>query len=389
MRPLRAFAVVLVAGGLACVESSPKARDGHSDGPAARDAAATTVDASLDAMADDGGYDADAATDAATLDATVVVEDPMANHLETREALLTLFQLRPFTAAEEKTVRADLFLALNVGPAVTRMNQGNKAIAHHSISREACLRGLEGVVLQTDAQRERCGAPNMVPVYRKGDPTRATYCIDIFEFPNKPCALPFVWTAPTHARTMCTLQGKRLCTQGEWNLACRADPSGGPDRTYAYGDDLDLTICNTNKRRGAANKCSPVTAQGAWQTCSTDTEPSGAFPRCRSRFGVYDQHGNVAEVMTRTEKDGSVVTQLKGSAFFYAEVARKPDEPQAAGGPETYPDDCNFDPRWHVEPIDHAWHINYHLGFRCCKSIPPLPAASPDAGADAASVRHP
>ena len=376
MRPLRVFAIFIVVGGVACFESSPKAKDGRGDSPATRDATSVAAgDASFDGAPDDGAAgDAMAYADAA-LDATVA-EDPMANHQETREALLTLFELRPFTEAEAKTVRADLFLAFNVGPAVTRMSQGNKSIAHHAISREACLRGLDGVVLQTDAQRARCGAPNMVPVYRNGDPSGAAYCIDIFEFPNKPCALPFVWTAPTHARTMCTLQGKRLCTQGEWNLACRADPAGGPDRTYAYGDDLDLTICNTNKPRGSGNKCSPVTAQGAWETCSTDTEPLGAFPRCRSRFGVFDQHGNVAEVMTRTDKDGNVMTQLKGSAFFYAEVARRPNEPQAIGGTETYPDHCNFDPRWHVEPIDSAWHINYHLGFRCCKSLAPVTDAS-------------
>lgn len=384
MKPLRALAVLLVAGGIACVESSPKARDGHGEAPTSPDAAAVAPqDAALDAMSDEDA-EVDAMSDAyaaASLDATAP-EDPMANHLETREELLGLFQLRPFTEAEAKTVRADLFLSLNVGPVVTRMNQGNKSIAHHAISKEACLRGLEGVVLQTDAQRARCGAPNMVPVYRDGDPSHATYCIDIFEFPNKPCALPFVWTAPTHAQTMCTLQGKRLCTQGEWNLACRADPAGGPDRTYAYGDDLDLTICNTNKPTGAGNKCRPITARETWETCSTDTEPAGAFPKCHSRFGVFDQHGNVAEVMTRTEKDGRVVSQLKGSAFFYAEVARRPNEPQAVGGPETYPDQCNFDPRWHVEPIDHAWHINYHLGFRCCKSLSPLSTTASDAGVD-------
>ncbi len=99
------------------------------------------------------------------------------------------------------------------------------------------------------------------------------------------------------------------------------------------------------------NKCTPTSAARTWDTCSTDTEPSGAFPRCRSRFGVYDMHGNVAEIMTRREQDGTIVSQLKGSAFFYAEVSRKANEPQKPG-PETYPDTCNYDPRWHVEPID-------------------------------------
>ncbi len=66
-------------------------------------------------------------------------------------------------------------------------------------------------------------------------------------------------------------------------------------------------------------------------------------------------------------------TQLKGSAWFYSELVREPNEPIPASTPNkqgSYPDHCNFDARWHVEPIDAAWHVNYHLGFRCCKSIP-------------------
>jgi hypothetical protein len=46
-----------------------------------------------------------------------------------------------------------------------------------------------------------------------------------------------------------------------------------------------------------------------------------ADPRCRSRFGVFDQHGNVAEIMTRLEPaDGEVKSQLKGSALFYVDA---------------------------------------------------------------------
>jgi formylglycine-generating enzyme len=213
----------------------------------------------------------------------------------------------------------------------------------------------------------------MIPIYKDGKRESAKYCIDAFEFPNKPCELPLVWTAPSATSTVCAMQGKRLCTQQEWNLACRADPDGGPDSTYAYGTDLDMTICNTSKPHPSTNgqwNCRAQTAQIAWQTCSTDTEPSGAFPKCRSRFGVFDQHGNVAEVMTRADGDAGLVSQLKGSAFFYIDVARKHNEPQPKDAPrETYPDHCNYDPRWHVESMKNATHVNYHLGFRCCKSI--------------------
>jgi hypothetical protein len=76
--------------------------------------------------------------------------------------------------------------------------------------------------------------------------------------------------------------------------------------------------------------------------------------------------------MMRREGD-KVFTQLKGSAWFYVELAKEPGEPvpeSTTNKTGAYPDHCNFDPRWHVEQLDQAMHVNYHLGFRCCKSIP-------------------
>jgi sulfatase modifying factor 1 len=292
--------------------------------------------------------------------------DPMASHhMDAAE----LFHLGGEPARVEK-----LFA---VAPG--RFNQGNKALAHHSISKRACLDGLRGVTLQTPEQRERCGgAENMVPIWRGGsDPKLAKACIDIFEYPNAACELPMVWGSPTQAGSVCKAQGKRLCTQDEWQLGCGGDPAGGKASVYAYGDTLDMNICHTNKPHpvggdGKNFRCNPSTAQTAWNTCSTDTEPSGAFPRCRSRFGVFDQHGNVAEEMTRKTADGEIVSQLKGSAFFYVDVARDHDKPPPKDAPrDTYPDHCNYDARWHIEPIDRAFHVNYHLGFRCCKDAAP------------------
>lgn len=249
------------------------------------------------------------------------------------------------------------------GPALT--SQGHKALSVHAVSRARCLEGLRGTTLQTPAQRSVCGADSMVPIAVGSD--KPAYCIDVFEFPNVACELPMVWVPPPRAQKLCELQGKRLCDQREWNLACSGDPEGGPERRYAYGERLDLDACHT--RRPKRVGCSTQTAQAAWASCGTDTEPSGAFPRCRSRFGVYDQHGNVAEVMTRTEKDGSVMTQLKGSAWFYEQVSKEAFEPAPPGHKDAYPDHCAFDPRWHVEPLARAQHVNYHLGFRCCKSV--------------------
>jgi formylglycine-generating enzyme len=299
--------------------------------------------------------------------------DPMATHYESREELVKLFSLKELTERELKFKNPALFLEKNFGGGTpARINQGNRALAQHTRSKEQCLAGLRGVVLQTDEQRARCGGlENMVPVYRHGKPETAEFCIDVFEFPNKACELPMVWAGPTQASAVCNFQGKRLCTEDEWSLACRADPEGGEPRRYAYGEALDLAVCNTQKEHRVIDgtPCDADSARSAYRTCGTDTEPAGSFPACRSRFGVFDQHGNVAEIMTRRDRDdGKLYSQLKGSAWFYTEVAREWDAPRTKDR-ETYPDHCVYSPRWHVEPMDNAWHVNYHLGFRCCKSI--------------------
>jgi hypothetical protein len=372
-RMSRVVAVVFVLGSLACCAGAtvsstaatpafPVPSSSAAGPPALFDAAVSR--ATLDAMA----TAADAQSAADVLDAALPPDDPMALHYDTPEALRSLL-------GEAAT------LPFPVGGGPWHFSQGNRAIAHHSIGQRACLEGLKDVVLQTPEQRARCGADAMVPVWeRGGNVDSAKYCIDLFEFPNKACELPFVFITPSQAVRVCHAQGKRLCTQDEWNLSCRADPAGGADRVYAYGDEMDLSVCNTNKSRAAGGypSCDVSTNERLWTTCGTNTEPSGAFPRCRSRFGVFDQHGNVAEIMTRFEPaDGKMYSQLKGSAFFYVDVAKKPTDP---GGYWTkYPDQCNFDPRWHVEKIEESSHMNYHLGFRCCKTLGPADAG---AGAD-------
>lgn len=371
IRRPRATAAVPFAVALVCLPyllvaacstpSDPPGASASASAAASSSPPAPTLDAAIDAAIGDAGEGGDAAE----LDGGPE-EDPMANHIETKEGLLALFTIK---RPPKRDSNADGFLDKSFGPGTAaRINQGNKLLGKHAISKAKCLAGLRGVTIQTEEQRAQCGGfENMVPIHKKGKKSKA--CIDVFEFPNKPCELPVVWVAPVQAKVICELQGKRLCAQEEWIMACRGDPDGGKDQRFAYGDEMDLDACNTNKPAAKFGPgCDPDSAASAWKTCSTNTEPTGSFPRCRSRFGVFDQHGNVAEIMTRADPDGHTYSQLKGSAFFYVDVARKPDERQTKGR-ETYPDQCAHDPRWHVELMSEAWHVNYHLGFRCCKSV--------------------
>lgn len=348
---------LVLACGSGPPEPTPRSTSTASAAPLAPSPSASASAPPADVQAPDAGEAPDAGAD-----------DPMALHYEERDQLLSLFSIK---RPPKRDSNADGFLEKSFGSgSAALINQGNKALAKHSIGKAKCRAGLAGVTIQTEEQKAICGGfENMVPIWRRGQKEKPKYCIDVFEFPNKPCELPFVWVAPVQAKVICELQGKRLCSQEEWTLSCNADPEGGKPTKFAYGDEMDLDVCNTNKPAATYGPgCDPKSASRAFQSCSTNTEPSGSFPKCRSRFGVFDLHGNVAEIMTRMDPDGHMYDQLKGSAFFYVDVARRPDE-RSPKGRETYPDHCAYDPRWHVELMTEAWHNNYHLGFRCCKSV--------------------
>ena len=69
------------------------------------------------------------------------------------------------------------------------------------------------------------------------------FCIDRYEYPNRAGATPVVATTWDEAAAQCKSEGKRLCKDTEWTLACEGD-----DRTpYPYGNVRDATACNFDK----------------------------------------------------------------------------------------------------------------------------------------------
>jgi formylglycine-generating enzyme required for sulfatase activity len=225
-------------------------------------------------------------------------------------------------------------------------------------------------------------------------------CIDQLEFPNLPCEYPVVYVRAREAADLCRAVGKRICDAHEWEGAC-AGSVGPAQEEYVWGRPRRETNAHHNVTRQKVWSYGPVEdrarcAMGSWKTpgcpgggwdqCGSNTYPAGAFPECRSPFGVFDMHGNVAEHMnlptSDAERGGGGYTEMKGSWFVFARV-------------HAHEDDCRWRaPRWHeTRVMSKASHYNYHLGFRCCKDAgegggdEPASAGEPSQGRPARGAR--
>jgi eukaryotic-like serine/threonine-protein kinase len=108
------------------------------------------------------------------------------------------------------------------------------------------------------------------------------FCVDVYEYPGGN-TIPRTNVSFSEAGRICAARGERLCTEGEWERACR----GKGNASYPYGQAFDATRCNTKGTGG-------------------ELAPSGAFAACKSGAGAYDMSGNVAEwVATGAQKGGT------------------------------------------------------------------------------------
>jgi hypothetical protein len=96
--------------------------------------------------------------------------------------------------------------------------------------------------------------------------------MDLLPYPNEAGAIPQTNVTRDEATRLCGAKGKRLCTELEWERACK-----GPNNTrYEYGEDYRAATCNTGVAAETSSK-----------------RPSGDRLSCASAFGVRDMHGGV------------------------------------------------------------------------------------------------
>jgi sulfatase modifying factor 1 len=178
------------------------------------------------------------------------------------------------------------------------------------------------------------------------------FCIDRFEYPNKKGEYPVLYVNWVEANTLCEEDGKRLCSETEWTFACEGEEA----TPYPYGYVRDAEACIVDKTWVPYYPKAFSTDEGTmheldrlWQGAA-----SGARPRCKSPFGVYDMIGNVDE-WTRSSAPQGRPSVLKGG--YWGPVRTR----------------CRPSTRAHGE-----LHAFYQQGFRCCANL-----ESVEAGAEA------
>ncbi len=187
----------------------------------------------------------------------------------------------------------------------------------------------------------------------QGKTVKKHFCIDRFEYPNKVGEKPVIFKTWYEAGDSCKAQGKRLCGDSEWTLACE----GAERLPYPYGYERNSQACNIDKPHPDVNEKAlenPQTRQAEidrlWQG-----EPSGSRESCVSPFGAFDMTGNVDEWVVN-ESGMPYKSGLKGGYW----------------GPVR--DRCRPMTTAHNEQF-----AFYQIGFRCCSDVPEAGAAKPAA----------
>ncbi len=152
---------------------------------------------------------------------------------------------------------------------------------------------------------------------------------------SKEGVIPWTSVNQAEAAAACAAAGMQLCTQAQWELACRAGESG---------DAWSYTTNPTTYDAGACNDVEHPSGPGtAW--------PTGSSAACAADGEVFDMSGNVSEwTRTLVESGGNDYYRVRGGNY-------------TSYGPATR---CGFSFVLGVPTF-----ANADLGFRCCGTNPP------------------
>lgn len=90
------------------------------------------------------------------------------------------------------------------------------------------------------------------------------FSMDVYPYPNDPAKPPKTGVSRAEAESLCKADGKRLCSEIEWERACK----GAANHTFEYGAQYDKKACE-----------------------APSVLLAGQREKCQSSFGTKDMHG--------------------------------------------------------------------------------------------------
>jgi len=182
------------------------------------------------------------------------------------------------------------------------------------------------------------------------------FCIDTYEYPNRKGQRPRVGFNFIQAQRLCAAEGKRVCTETEWTMACEG-PAYDP---YPYGFVRRPKTCNGDRPYiepaivGHDTKGRPFLAFASKDATVAGPElerlwqgvESGSQPKCVSDYGVWDMPGNADELAS--SETGEPVSRF---------------DSVTTGGPWLYGVRNQCRPKIYTHNEGFAY---YYLSTRCC-----------------------
>lgn len=113
------------------------------------------------------------------------------------------------------------------------------------------------------------------------------FCIDQYEYTPEGESLPVNFQSFVKSSKTCKEQGKRICTEAEWNFACEGEEM----RPYPYGWERQA-VCNQDRE--------DLYESNPRRRVLRDLRAkAGEHDQCVSPFGVHDMVGNLDEHVLR------------------------------------------------------------------------------------------
>lgn len=209
------------------------------------------------------------------------------------------------------------------------------SVVQNCINLDMSVHNVNGYVRCLQYEQTKCLTPERQRVHMH-------FCIDKFEYPNQEGVKPALMVSWYDMKKNCEDQGKRLCQDHEWSLACE----GEEILPYPYGYSRNDKACNIDHPQrpwfdAAHSDMTPEIVAKLDQRV-----PSGSMPECVSPYGVYDMTGNVDEWVVNYSAKPYPSGLMGGHWVIGARNRCRPET--VAHGPTT---------------------VFYEIGGRCCKDI--------------------